>query len=825
MSIDALLIKCNGRSLFSSTEFSQLQMLYDTEQYEQCRLQCMHSLLNYSYVEHSDNTIADVVRLMCWSLYRCGLYEEAERYIELASANTIFKPSDPWVEALRGWLLVKRGKFRLALENTRSIIKRVKSYGNTDSIAHLLMLRGVVQYRLGAMAYAVDDLTNSISMARITGDTITECHATNSYGLVLMTQGDYAASSRVLKIALGKTKQVVQPRKMVHVLINLTIVEQKRGAFRESHLCCCEASKLLDAQADQSHRVALRILELRGLHYVGEDENARQGALKLLNQHGVKCESRYEPLILELLGDIALSETKNESATRYYTRALSLGRALAPEGDIVAECLRRLASTRLQAGEPFEAIPLLKEAIEACEKCGERYEIGIAHRHLSQAYRELDNHKQALNHSHLSVDHFKEMGARLELAHSLLEAARARHAWFSLQANDIEIGLHAAQDSPYTHLEEAWSYAIEAFHAYADVDYAHGQNNCEQLMDVMRRESTPVWLRKTPSERSKVDQTVDNKPFIASSPSMKKLMTMVEISASTIEPVLVTGETGTGKELIAHMVHEMGARAGAPFVPVNCAAIPESLFEREFFGHAKGAYTGAEDAKPGLCEEADGGTLFLDEIGDMPSYLQVKLLRLLQEGTYRRLGDPQERRVDLRIIAATNAPLPELIAGGKFRQDLYYRLQTLEMRIPPLRERPEDLVDLMSLFISRALGESIAPGKLFDRTVMAVFRRYPWPGNVRELEAMTRRMALLARYNGKATADLLPDQLSPWLDKRPESRGCLSLTAHIAAAERERIVHALVLNSGNRSEAARALGISRNQLYRKMEKLGIRAPK
>ncbi len=306
---------------------------------------------------------------------------------------------------------------------------------------------------------------------------------------------------------------------------------------------------------------------------------------------------------------------------------------------------------------------------------------------------------------------------------------------------------------------------------------------------------------------------------------MKKLMTMVEISASTIEPVLVTGETGTGKELIAHMVHEMGARAGAPFVPVNCAAIPESLFEREFFGHAKGAYTGAEDAKPGLCEEADGGTLFLDEIGDMPSYLQVKLLRLLQEGTYRRLGDPQERRVDLRIIAATNAPLPELIAGGKFRQDLYYRLQTLEMRIPPLRERPEDLVDLMSLFISRALGESIAPGKLFDRTVMAVFRRYPWPGNVRELEAMTRRMALLARYNGKATADLLPDQLSPWLDKRPESRGCLSLTAHIAAAERERIGHALVLNSGNRSEAARALGISRNQLYRKMEKLGIRAPK
>ncbi|HPF36813.1 MAG TPA: sigma-54 dependent transcriptional regulator [Candidatus Krumholzibacteria bacterium] len=342
-------------------------------------------------------------------------------------------------------------------------------------------------------------------------------------------------------------------------------------------------------------------------------------------------------------------------------------------------------------------------------------------------------------------------------------------------------------------------------------------------MDSMREQGHPIWLRKKLETEKK--KRVGAAPFIANAPSMRKLLTLVEIAASTREPVLVTGETGTGKELIARMVHDQSERSSRPFVPVNCAAIPESLFEREFFGHAKGAYTGAEQARAGLCEEADGGTLFLDEIGDMPSYLQVKLLRLLQEGTYRRLGDPEERRVDLRIVAATNAPLPDLIAAGRFRQDLYYRLQTLEMPIPPLRERPEDLDDLMNLFVRQALDDDVSAATIFARGVLNTFRRYPWPGNVRELEAMTRRMALMARHSGQATVDMLPEQLARWRERRVKQSGSLSLTAYLEEAERGRIDQALILKAGNRSEAARALGISRNQLYRKMEKLGIRAPR
>jgi transcriptional regulator with PAS, ATPase and Fis domain len=285
----------------------------------------------------------------------------------------------------------------------------------------------------------------------------------------------------------------------------------------------------------------------------------------------------------------------------------------------------------------------------------------------------------------------------------------------------------------------------------------------------------------------------------------------------------MTGETGTGKELIARLIHDAESN-GRAFVAVNCAAVPETLFEREFFGHGKGAFTGADSDKAGLCEAANGGTLLLDEIGEMPVHLQVKLLRLLQEGTFRRLGEPQERQVDLRIIAATNAPLPELIREKRFRQDLFYRLQILEIHLPPLRERAEDIDPLLELFVARAAGAGIKPEDLFDEDVMAALRRYPWPGNVRELESMSRRLALLALHTGRASLEMLPPEVARWREQPSGVSSSLSLALYLERAEKERIVEALTRTEGNRSEAARALGISRNTLYKKMERLGIRIP-
>jgi transcriptional regulator with PAS, ATPase and Fis domain len=485
--------------------------------------------------------------------------------------------------------------------------------------------------------------------------------------------------------------------------------------------------------------------------------------------------------------------------------------------------MRRLASLRLHEGKPFEAVPLLKEAIAFAKRCEERFEIGIAYRHLARAYRELGQLQGAEQAALESIRVLGDMGAKLELAKSRLEAARACHAMYRTLAGDIDVATSFESVQPYNHLESAWTHAIEAFHGFSDLGRDEERQHCEELMDTMRGEGSPLWIRYA-SARPKADIEVNDKPFIANAPAMKQLMTMVEISASTDEPVLITGETGTGKELVARLIHDRSVRAKRAFVPVNCAAIPESLFEREFFGHARGAYTGADAEKPGLCEAADKGTLFLDEIGDMPAYLQVKLLRLLQEGTFHRLGDPVERRVNLRIVAATNAPLSALIADRRFRQDLYYRLQTLEMNLPPLRERPEDLEELVALFVRKVLGGDADPRQLFDKPVWRVLRNYPWPGNVRELEAMTRRLALLARHGGRATLDMLPEDMRRWKESRAHAAGALDLSVHVGRAERERISQALIVKGGNRSEAAKALGISRNQLYKKMEKLGIKIP-
>ena len=534
--------------------------------------------------------------------------------------------------------------------------------------------------------------------------------------------------------------------------------------------------------------------------------------------------SREESLSLETLGDIAAKQEKTTTASRYYERAKSIGETIAPEGDLVAENMRRLASLRLQAGDAFESIPLLKEAITFAKKCDERFEIGIAYRHLSQAYRQLNQHQQAVKAARESVEIFEAMGARLELAHSRFEAANACRAWYHDLSTSIEIGTAIDNPNPYTHLESAWNHVIEAFHGYSDLEREDEARACERLMDQLHTEGRPIWLRGTRAPRDGKPLKVNAKPFIANAPSMKQLIALVDVSASTTEPVLITGETGTGKELIARLIHEKSDRTTKPFVPINCAAIPESLFEREFFGHARGAFTGAEGEHPGLCEAADGGTMFLDEIGDMPPYLQVKLLRMLQEGAFHRLGDPEERRADLRIIAATNASLPDLIAGGTFRQDLYYRLQTLEMTLPPLRERPEDLEPLIRLFMTKIIGEELDPRELFDRDVMTVLEHYPWPGNVRELEAMTRRLALLARHSGRATIEMLPETMRKWRNLKPAPTGSLHLTTYLEKVERERIGQALLIKGGNRSEAARALGISRNQLYRKLQKYGIRLP-
>jgi two-component system nitrogen regulation response regulator NtrX len=279
--------------------------------------------------------------------------------------------------------------------------------------------------------------------------------------------------------------------------------------------------------------------------------------------------------------------------------------------------------------------------------------------------------------------------------------------------------------------------------------------------------------------------------------------------------VLLTGESGTGKELLAAHIHHESPFAARPFVKVNCAAIPTELIESELFGHEKGAFTGAATARRGKFELADGGSIFLDEVGDLHEASQAKLLRVLQDGEVQRLGSEQSVRVSVRIISATNRRLDERIAEGKFREDLFYRLSVVPIRVPTLRERVADIGDLAAYFLAEFCARNNFRAKSFDDEVLPVLERYDWPGNIRELRNTIERMAILCP-DDRIGADAIPLEIRT----PPATRGS-DLHETRDSAERDRIRQALVHTDWNVSSAARLLGIERTNLHKRIRALGL----
>jgi DNA-binding NtrC family response regulator len=310
--------------------------------------------------------------------------------------------------------------------------------------------------------------------------------------------------------------------------------------------------------------------------------------------------------------------------------------------------------------------------------------------------------------------------------------------------------------------------------------------------------------------------------MIGSSPQMRKIYQVIEQAAPTSASVLIWGESGTGKELVAQTIHQLSPRAQEPFVPINCAAIPETLLESEIFGHEKGAFTGASDRREGCFELADRGTLFLDEIAEMTPATQVKLLRVLQERKFRRLGGRNEQSVDVRVIAATNVNPAEAVKSGKLREDLYYRLNVFAMELPQLRLRKEDLALLIQSFLSEFNQRNSKSVSALDPAAMRILEQYNWPGNVRELRNVIERAVILSQGEF-----IEPKHLPPLVTESPDVvKPTLSLTpgTTVEEAERRLILMTLEHTRDNKTRAAEILGISLKTLHNKLNKLRGRVP-
>ncbi len=313
--------------------------------------------------------------------------------------------------------------------------------------------------------------------------------------------------------------------------------------------------------------------------------------------------------------------------------------------------------------------------------------------------------------------------------------------------------------------------------------------------------------------------------IVSEAPSMKAIFRMVKKLANFPTTVLVTGETGTGKERIAGAIHQEGKRSHKPFVAINCGAIPENLLESELFGHRKGAFTDAAEDRAGLFEVADGGTLFLDEIAELPVQLQVKLLRALVEREIRRVGDTHSVAVDVRVIAATARDIGVLVSQGAFREDLFYRLNVVRIHLPPLRERKEDVPPLVDYFVRKLAKRLELANPTVDPEAMEVLQQYAWPGNVRELENAIERALVLSEGGGRLTPEDLDDRFNTLQATRDLEQligeDDLSIKVILPRIEKVLIRRALKRTDGNRTRAAQLLGISHRALLYKLKEYGI----
>ncbi|HZW22970.1 sigma-54 dependent transcriptional regulator [Noviherbaspirillum sp.] len=423
---------------------------------------------------------------------------------------------------------------------------------------------------------------------------------------------------------------------------------------------------------------------------------------------------------------------------------------------------------------------------------------------------------------------------------SVCQAANGTEALERLSKGDIDVAISDIKMPDFTGIElvrRARAAGIETsfimMTAYASVDTAIEaiKAGASDYMikpvrneEVLHRLMKVRDLRRLSSENRVLRNLVmgareDN--FVFESPAMKQLDRLIAKVAPTDSTVLVTGESGTGKGVIARQIHQQSQRADGPFIPVNCGAIPENLMESELFGHIKGSFTGADKARKGLFLEADKGTIFLDEIGELPLALQVKLLHVIEEKTVRPVGGEQAKRADVRIVAATNRDLSQMVAEGKFREDLYFRLSVFHVHAPPLRERRQDIPGLVRFLLQKGakrLG-NVGPISL-EPDVEEILSAYEWPGNVREMENVVDRALILAD-EGRISRDDLPPQI---LRSAPAAgNGAAVAGSGDSLREQVRRFEASVINKaiadagGDRRAAAQKLGIGLSSLYRKLE--------
>ena len=697
----------------------------------------------------------------------------ADPGLELLQSRQDLGPAEAMrLQLLTATHLALTGQSAAAFRQVVPILRRTGSFDEPRALA--ASAAGLALYRAGHYTWAKRAYQGSAAYFRLAKRPVSLARALGSLALVAKSQARLDVALEHLEEAAHLLRDYPRSPARMRLLNNQGICLQRMGELGQALAVLEEASGLAtslgvpEGIASTSNNLG-NVARAMGNHAAAERYYER--ALAIWRGLGVE---RRICLSLQFLGEIHLEQGRLTEALRELDEAHALAAAVAPRGDLLMGVLRARGELLAAMGRKDESRRDLDRALRLSESRGEPLERVRTKRAIA----------------FLAATDAADLGERLQRVLREFEAMgdRFEYAWTVYQA--LSDGRLQLGESPW--LAEACTAALHYFSALGSRPWAQ---RLEAVVKTWRENAAPAPSR-----------------------AFLHAIDAARLAARSSAPVLILGETGVGKELIARWIHEWSARATERLVTINCGALPDDLVESELFGHARGAFTGAERDKVGLLESADGGTVLLDEVADLPPRTQVKLLRFLDTGEIRRLGDTRLRHANVRMLAATNADLEARVREGRFREDLFYRLNAFAVQVPPLRSRPEEILSLANLFLREA-AQSQAAVELSPE-LQSWLQAYAWPGNVRQLRNVCQYLA--ARSHGRpvvGTTDLPQEMLLPARPETPLAADTVESRAD--GAHRERLVAALTETGGNVLQAAKRLGWGRNTMYVRMREQGL----
>lgn len=741
------------------------------------------------------------------------------------------------------------GDYNQAEGNARSAYELLKNTSQNSRVAQIQYILGLIHADLGDLKNAENCLRDAITTYRRIGDQNETVKCYNKIARIFFMKSEFGKATEYLSEVKELSERTGNSKMAAIACRNLGRIYTLMGRWEEAEQNLLYGLESAEKDGDDLNLCRAQ-LSLGFVCCLKRESQRASGylasALKLANENGYL---RELAIYHEYRGGLCFDSGDYQKAEDHYGQILKMWKTAAPDGDMIAQAYRLLAELQVAEKEYDQAFSSCQKSLEVSKSLGEKIEEGAVYRILGQIYSAKKDKELAREYFNRGLAVLSQIGAKYELAKTYLEAGRSREFDYYkrlgfLSNAEIEFrGLGSSYHLGQVNLSIAHLLTEEDQYDKAqlfltDAEKLFSETNEQKAVGAvcdLRHTIEDALFQASKMAKSNGRITFAN--IITQNDELREIIEKLKQIKDYDISILLEGETGTGKDLFAKAVHYSSRRKDMRFIPVSCAALPEGLLENELFGHKKGAYTGADRDESGLFEGAEGGTLYLDEIAEVPLSTQVKLLRAIEEKEIVRLGETTPRRINARIISSTSRDLKESIHDGSFRQDLYYRLNTFHVKIPPLKQRKGDIPILVRHFL-REYG--IKDGDLEDLDLKIVVKRfleYCWPGNVRELENELKRMVVLFQAGNGDPSRRLPEKLhkfsqrsswgaednrilsSPGVDHHVSANG--SLFEEVAKFEKEKIMQALSQSNGIKLRAAKLLGVPEATLRNKMKKYGI----